>query len=113
VRVSRAPAQICQLERATNATGLFHFLAEGASTPREAYAGAVRRLAQLPVAGVVFVCLTWIVLCVLVPLLWVAIKLQLEMAGQLAVVVPPVSLCLAWFAARRRELYRHESPTLR
>jgi hypothetical protein len=77
----------------------------------------MRPLAQWPVLGVVLVCITWVVLCVLVPLIWVAVKLRSEMAGSsgtggvggvtigvntLVVVLPPVLFCLAWLIARRR-----------
>jgi hypothetical protein len=65
----------------------------------------------------VLVCVTWIVLCAVVPLAWVAMQLRSEMAGlsgsggvgfvtfglnPLIVILPPVLFCLAWFVARRR-----------
>ena len=77
----------------------------------------MRPLAQWPVLGVVLVCATWVVLCVLVPLVWVAIKLRSEVAASsgsggvaliaigvntLVVILPPVLFCLAWLIARRR-----------
>ena len=77
----------------------------------------MRLLAQLPVLGVVFVCVIWAVICLVVTQIWVAIKLQSEMArlsgsggvaavvvgvDGLVVIVPPVLFCLAWFVARRR-----------
>jgi hypothetical protein len=77
----------------------------------------MRPLAQWPVRAVVLVCFTWIVLCLLVPLIWVAIKLRSEMVtssgsggvggvsvgvSTLVVILPPMLFCLAWLIARRR-----------
>ena len=67
--------------------------------------------------GVVLVCSIWVALCVLVPLVWVSIKLRSEMVrlsgsggvggvsigvNTLVVILPPALFCLAWFIARRR-----------
>ena len=77
----------------------------------------MRPLARWPVMGVILVCIMWVLLCVLVPVLWVNLQLRSEMARMsggggvasvtmgvdtLVVVVPPVVFCLAWFLARWR-----------
>ncbi len=77
----------------------------------------MRPLAKWSVLDVVLVCAGWVVLCLLVPLLWVVIQLQLQMAAAsdsaggvglavgvntLVVVLPPALLCLAWVGARHR-----------
>ena len=77
----------------------------------------MRPLAQWPVLGVVLVCVIWVALCVLVPLVWVSIKLRSEVAAAsgsggvggvsigvntLVVILPPLLFCLTWFIARRR-----------
>ena len=77
----------------------------------------MRPLAQWPVFGVVLVCIIWVALCMLVPLVWVLLKLRSEVAAAsgsggvvpvaigvnaLVVILPPVLFCLAWFIARRR-----------
>jgi hypothetical protein len=77
----------------------------------------MRPLSKWPLPGVVLACVIWIVLCVLVPVVWVEIKLRSEMAelsgsggvgsvsvgvNTLVVILPPVLFCLAWFIARRR-----------
>lgn len=76
----------------------------------------MRPLAQWPAFAVVLVCIVWVVLCVLVPLVWVEIKLRSEVASlsgggvaaasfgidALVVILPPLVFCLAWFMARRR-----------
>jgi hypothetical protein len=81
----------------------------------------MRPLAQWSVLRVVLVCVSWVVLCALVPMVWVAIQLRSEMAGlsgtggvgavsvgvnTLVVILPPVLFCLAWFIARRRNSRR-------
>ena len=38
-------------------------------------------LAVLPVLGAVFVCITWVLLCMVVPLLWVRIQMRRQMAS--------------------------------
>ncbi len=40
----------------------------------------MRRLADLPLLGVVFVCITWVLLCMFVPLLWTIIEMRRQMA---------------------------------
>ena len=81
----------------------------------------MRPLAQWSVLRVVLVCVSWVVLCALVPMVWVAIQLRSEMAGlsgtggvgavsvgvnALVVILPPVLFCLGWFIARRRNTRR-------
>ena len=78
----------------------------------------MRPVAQWSVLGVALACASWVVLCMLVPLVWVAITLRSEMAGlsgtggvagaaagvnTLVVILPPVLFCLTWFVARRRK----------
>ena len=41
----------------------------------------MRRLAEWPVLGVVLVCISWVLLCMFVPLLWVRIQLRWQMAS--------------------------------
>jgi len=41
----------------------------------------MRPLAQWSVLSVVLVCVSWVVLCVLVPMVWLEIQLRSEMAG--------------------------------
>jgi hypothetical protein len=77
----------------------------------------MRRLAELPVIGVVFVCITWVLLCIFVPLLWMIIEMRRTMArlqraggGEGAaiqvdgfiVLLPPLVFCVAWWFARHR-----------
>jgi len=77
----------------------------------------MRPLARWPVSGVVLVCAIWVVLCLLVPLVWVSLKMRSAAAASsgsggivlvaiginaLVVILPPVLFCLAWFIARRR-----------
>ena len=77
----------------------------------------MRRLAQFPVLGIVFVCITWVLLCMFVPLLWMSIQMRSQlvrlqrtggvegMAVQvdgLIVLLPPLVFCLAWLLSRHR-----------
>ena len=77
----------------------------------------MRRLAEWPVLGVVLVCITWVLLTILVPLLWMTIQMRRQMArlertggveamvvqtDGLIVLLPPLVLCVAWLIARRR-----------
>jgi hypothetical protein len=77
----------------------------------------MRRLAEWPVLGVVLVCITWVLLCMLVPLLWMSMQMRRQMAilertggieamavsvDGLIVVLPPLAFCVVWFIARRR-----------
>lgn len=77
----------------------------------------MRPLAQWPVVGIMVVCILWILLCVVVPLIWVQIQLRSEVVrlsgsggvaavsmgvDTLVLVLPPAVFCLAWFLARRR-----------
>jgi hypothetical protein len=77
----------------------------------------MRRLAELPVLGVVLVCITWILLCMFVPLLWIGVQMRSQMArlertggveamavqvDGLIVLLPPLVFCVAWLFARRR-----------
>ena len=77
----------------------------------------MRRLAEWPVLGVVLVCITWVLLCMFVPELWMNIQMRRQMAivertggvegmvvnvDGLVVLLPPVAFCVAWFIARHR-----------
>ena len=77
----------------------------------------MRRLADLPLLGVVFVCMTWVLLCMFVPLLWTIIEMRKHMArlertggveamavqvDGLIVLLPPLVFCVAWLFARHR-----------
>lgn len=77
----------------------------------------MRRLAEVPVLGVVFVCITWLLLSIFVPLLWMSIEMRSRMArlertggvdgmavqvDGVIVLLPPLLFCVAWFIARRR-----------
>ena len=77
----------------------------------------MRRLAELPVLGVVLVCITWVLLCMFVPELWMRIQMRRQMAilertggvegmvvnvDGLIVLLPPLAFCGAWFIARHR-----------
>ena len=77
----------------------------------------MRRLAQFPVLGIVFVCITWVLLCMFVPLLWMSIQMRsqlvrLERTGGVEgtavqvdgviVLLPPLVFCLAWLLSRHR-----------
>ena len=86
----------------------------------------MRRLAKWPLLGVVLVCITWVLLCMFVPLLWMGIQMRRQMAsveltggvGAIAVQVdslilllPPLVFCVAWLFARdraRRAVARRE-----
>jgi hypothetical protein len=77
----------------------------------------MRRLADLPVLGVVLVCITWVLLSMFVPLLWMSIQMRRRMAivertggveamgvqvDGLIVLLPPLAFCVAWLIARHR-----------
>lgn len=77
----------------------------------------MRRLAEWPVLGAVLVCITWVLLSMLVPLLWMSIQMRRQMArleqtggveamavsvDGLIVVLPPLVFCVAWLFARHR-----------
>ena len=77
----------------------------------------MRRLAELPVLGVVLVCITWVLLCMFVPELWMSIQMRRQMArleriggveamaaqvDGLIVLLPPLVFCVAWLFARHR-----------
>lgn len=78
----------------------------------------MRRLAEVPVFGVVVVCITWILLTIFVPLLWMIIQMRrqvaiLERSGSggegvvtyvdgWVMLLPPLVFCMVWFIARRR-----------
>ena len=77
----------------------------------------MRRLAEWPMLGVALVCLTWVLLTILVPLLWMFIRMQRQMArlertggveamavqvDGLIVLLPPLVFCVAWLFARHR-----------
>ena len=79
----------------------------------------MRPLAQWSVLRVVLVCVSWVVLSVVVPMVWLEIQLRSEMASlsgtgggvvgavsvgvdALVVILPPALFCLAWLIARRR-----------
>jgi hypothetical protein len=77
----------------------------------------MRRLAKWPVLSVVLVCITWVLLCMFVPLLWMSIQMRRQMAilertggveamgvqvDGLIVLLPPLVFCVACFIARRR-----------
>jgi len=85
-----------------------------ASTPWE---DDMRRLAEWPVLGVVLVCITWVLLTILIPLLWMIIQMRRQMArlertggveamavqdDGLIVLLPPLVFCVAWLFARHR-----------
>ena len=77
----------------------------------------MRRLADLPLLGVVLVCITWVLLCMFVPLLWMSIQMRRQMAilertggvegmavqvDGFVVLLPPLVFCVAWLFARHR-----------
>jgi hypothetical protein len=77
----------------------------------------MRRLAELPLLGVVLVCITWVLLSMFVPLLWMSIQMESQMASLqrtggvaamavqvdgLIVLLPPLVFCIAWSFARHR-----------
>ena len=77
----------------------------------------MRRLAEWPVVGVVLVCISWVLLTILVPLLWTMIQMRRQMArlertggveamatqvDGLIVLLPPLVFCVAWLFARHR-----------
>ena len=77
----------------------------------------MRRLAEWPVLGVVIVCITWVLLSMSVPLLWMSIQMRRQMAivertggvesmavqvDALIVLLPPLVFCGAWLFARHR-----------
>ena len=77
----------------------------------------MRRLAQWPAIGGVLVCITWVLLTMLVPSLWMMIEMRREMArleatggvggvavqqGGSIVFLPPLVFWLTWLIARRR-----------
>ena len=77
----------------------------------------MRRLAELPLLGVVLVGITWVLLSMFAPLLWMNIQMELQMrslqrtggvAGTtvqvdgLIVLLPPLVFCVAWVFARHR-----------
>ena len=77
----------------------------------------MRRLAEFPVPGVVLVCITWVLLTILVPLLWMIIQMRRQMArlertggveamgsqvDGLVVLLPPLVFCVAWLFACHR-----------
>jgi hypothetical protein len=77
----------------------------------------MRRLAEFPVPGVVLVCITWVLLANLAPLLWMIISMRRQMAhlertggveamavqvDGLIVLLPPLVFCVAWLFARHR-----------
>ena len=77
----------------------------------------MRRLADLPLLGVVLVCITWVLLSMFVPLLWMSIQMRRQMAilkrtggveailvqvDGLIVLLPPLVFCVAWLFARHR-----------
>jgi hypothetical protein len=77
----------------------------------------MRRLAEFPVLGVVLVCITWVLLSMFVPLLWISIQMRRQMArlertggveamgvsvDGLIVLLPPLVFCGAWLFARHR-----------
>lgn len=86
----------------------------------------MRRLAEWPVLGVVLVCITWVLLTILVPLLWMIIQMRRQMArlertggveaiavqdDGLIVLLPPLVFCVAWLIARHRA--RRAAPRLK
>ena len=77
----------------------------------------MRRLAEFPVPGVVLVCITWVLLCMFVPLPWTISEMRKQMArlertggveamavqvDGLIVLLPPLVFCVAWLFARHR-----------
>jgi hypothetical protein len=86
----------------------------------------MRRLAELPLLGVVLVRTTWVLLSIFVPLLWISIQMWWQMKSLtryggvadasvnvdgLIVLLPPLVFCVAWLFARhraRRVLARRE-----
>jgi hypothetical protein len=86
----------------------------------------MRRLAELPLLAVVLVCITWVLLGMFVPLLWMSIEMRRRMASLertggveamavnvdgLIVLLPPLVFCVLWLFARhraRREAARRE-----
>jgi hypothetical protein len=86
----------------------------------------MRRLAEWPVLGVVLVCISWVLLCLLVPPVWMSLQMRRQMAivertggveamsvgvDGLVVLLPPLAWCVAWLVARhraRRALTRRE-----
>lgn len=77
----------------------------------------MRRLAEWPVVAVVLVCISWILLTILVPLLWMIFQMRGQMArlertggveamatqvDGLIVLLPPLVFCVAWLFARHR-----------
>jgi hypothetical protein len=85
----------------------------------------MRRLSEWPVIGVVLVCITWVLLCVFVPLLWMSIQMRshmvrLERTGGVEgmavqvdgviVLLPPLVFCVAWLLSRRRARRRVAHP---
>jgi hypothetical protein len=85
----------------------------------------MRRLAALPLLGVVLVCITWVLLCMFVPLLWISIQMRWQMASLkryggvadasvnvdgLIVLLPPLVFFVAWLFARHRTPSRSGAP---
>ena len=86
----------------------------------------MRRLSEWPVSGVVLVCITWVLLCGFVSLLWMSIQMRsqlvrLERTGGVEgtavqvdgviVLLPPLVFCVAWLLSRhraRRQVARRE-----
>jgi hypothetical protein len=77
----------------------------------------MRRLAEWPALGVVLVCITWALLTIVVPLLWMMIQMRRQIADLertggvgavatqvdgLIMLLPPLAFSVAWFIARRR-----------
>jgi hypothetical protein len=77
----------------------------------------MRRLAEWPLFSVVLICITWVLLCVFVPLLWMIVEMRRQMArlertggvagvasqvDGLIVLLPPLVFCAAWLFARHR-----------
>ena len=76
----------------------------------------MRPFAQWPVWSIVVISVSWILLCVFVPMWWLSVQLQRQMAASremggvadavvnvsaLLVMLPSVVFWLAWFIARR------------
>jgi hypothetical protein len=77
----------------------------------------MRRLSEWPALRVVLVCVTWVLLCMFVPLLWMSIQMRSQMArlqrtggvegmavqvDGVIVLLPPLVACVAWLLSRHR-----------
>jgi hypothetical protein len=77
----------------------------------------MRRLAEWPGPRVVLVCIAWVLLTMLVPLLWMIVEMRRQMArlegsggiaagatqvDGLIMLLPPLAFSVAWFIGRHR-----------